>query len=104
QAAFVAERERWAAAGVDQFVDPPELSLPDTPSDQGLPEGCRPVCSPVSASVWNIAVEAGQRVEAGQKLLVLEAMKMEIAVVAPAAGIVERLNCGLGALVSAGQR
>jgi biotin carboxyl carrier protein len=34
---------------------------------------------------------------------VLEAMKMEIAVVAPASGVVEKLNCGLGALVSAGQ-
>jgi biotin carboxyl carrier protein len=31
-------------------------------------------------------------------------MKMEIAVVAPAAGIVEKLNCGPGSLVSAGQR
>ena len=52
-----------------------------------LPEGCRAVCSPVTASVWNIAVEAGQRVQAGQKLMVLEAMKMEIAVSAPSAGV-----------------
>ena len=53
--------------------------------------------------VWNVAVEAGERVEAGQKLLVLEAMKMEIAVAAPAAGIVVQLNCAAGALVSPGQ-
>jgi urea carboxylase len=104
QAAFLAERERWAAAGADQFVEPPEWDLPAFASNEGLPEGCRPVCAPVTASVWNIAVETGQKVEAGQKLLVLEAMKMEIAVVAPAAGIVEKLNCGLGALVSAGQQ
>ena len=69
-----------------------------------VPDGCRPVCSPVTASVWNIAVEAGQRVEAGQKLMVLEAMKMEIAVAAPSAGMIEMLNCVPGALVSAGQR
>ena len=69
-----------------------------------VPEGCRAVCSPVTASVWNIAVEAGERVEAGQKLMVLEAMKMEIAVAAPSAGTVEMLNCAVGALVSAGQR
>ena len=43
------------------------------------------------------------RVEAGQRLLVLEAMKMEIAVAAPYSGIVEQLNCTLGELVSAGQ-
>jgi urea carboxylase len=58
----------------------------------------------VTASVWNIAVEAGQRVQAGEKLMVLEAMKMEIAVSAPSAGTIEMLNCVTGALVSAGQR
>jgi len=42
-------------------------------------------------------------VEAGQKLIVLEAMKMEIAVSAPSAGTIETLNCAQGALVSAGQ-
>jgi len=44
-----------------------------------------------------------KRVEAGQKLLVPEAMKMETAVAAPAAGIVVQLNCAAGALVSPGQ-
>jgi urea carboxylase len=34
---------------------------------------------------------------------VLEAMKMEIAVTAPFAGIIEKLNCAPGSLVSAGQ-
>jgi len=43
-------------------------------------------------------------VQAGQKLMVLEAMKMEIAVSAPGAGTVEMLNCAQGAMVSAGQR
>jgi len=102
-AAFVAERERWAAAGADQYVDPPDIRGGDADTEAPLPEGCRPVRSPITASVWNIAVEAGQRVEAGQKLVVLEAMKMEIAVVSPAAGVVEKLNCARGVLVSAGQ-
>jgi urea carboxylase len=104
QAAFVAERERWAAAGADQFVDPAGSDAPPFPVEEAVPEGCRPVFSPVAASVWNIAVETGQRVEAGQRLVVLEAMKMEIAVVAPAAGVVEKLDCGRGSQVSAGQR
>jgi urea carboxylase len=103
QAAFVAERERWAAAGADQFAEPPGFDGPSAGED-AVPEGCSPVYSPLTASVWNIAVETGQRVEAGQKLLVLEAMKMEITVVAPSAGVVERLNCGPGSLVSAGQQ
>ena len=102
QAAFEAERERWAEAGADRFEAPVEIEEHMPPD--ALPEGCRPVVSPVSASVWNVAVEAGQHVQAGQKLIVLEAMKMEIAVSAPRAGVVERLNCAPGALVSAGQR
>jgi urea carboxylase len=102
QRAFEAERERWGAAGLVDVAEPPdELSV--SPSDLQTPEGCRPVRSPIGASVWTIGVEAGQRVEAGQQLLVLEAMKTEIAVVAPSAGTVERLHCATGSLVSSGQ-
>jgi urea carboxylase len=102
QAAFDAERERWAAAGSDSIRDTVDES-PEPLSDDAVPEGCQPVLSPVTASVWNIAVQSGERVQAGQKLVVLEAMKMEIAVAAPRAGTVERLACTPGALVTAGQ-
>jgi urea carboxylase len=101
QAAFEAERERWAAAGQAEYIEPAEAAGP-TP-EANVPEGCSPVRSPISASVWNVAVSAGQRVEAGQKLMVLEAMKTEIAVTAPKAGIVHSLACAAGALVWAGQ-
>jgi len=101
QAAFEAERERWAAAGQAEYIEPPEATGPSPEAD--VPEGCSPVRSPISASVWNVAVEAGQRVEAGQKLMILEAMKTEIAVTAPRAGIVHSLACAAGALVWAGQ-
>jgi urea carboxylase len=69
-----------------------------------VPDGCRPIRSPITASVWTVAVEAGQRVELGEKLLVLEAMKTEIVVAAPSAGVIEKLNCGPGSLVYAGQQ
>jgi urea carboxylase len=100
--AFEAERERWAAQGQAEYIEPQ-----DTPTasegDSGTPDGCQPVRSPIAASIWGLAVETGQRVEVGQKLVVLEAMKMEIVVVAPSAGTVEKLNCARGSLVSAGQ-
>jgi urea carboxylase len=57
----------------------------------------------VTASVWHVAVQVGDRVRAGQKIVVLEAMKIEMAVVAPAEGIVERLHCAPGGMVTAGQ-
>ena len=101
QAAFNAERERWKeSATAEHFV---ALEVPEA-VEHPLPEGCRPVVSPVAASVWNVAVAAGERVHAGQKLLILEAMKMEIAVAAPSAGVIEMVNCVPGALVNAGQR
>jgi urea carboxylase len=101
QAAFEAERERWGAAGQAEYLEPPEPPAPEPESQ--VPQGCSSVRSPIAASVWNVAVEAGERVEAGQKLIILEAMKTEIAVAAPRAGIVEKLNCAVGAMVSAGQ-
>jgi urea carboxylase len=104
QAAFEAERDRWAAAGDSgPALELAEAAGPAATLEAAIPEGCHPVCSPLTASVWNVAVETGQRVEAGQKLVILEAMKMEIAVAAPAAGVIESMSCAPGTLVSAGQ-
>ena len=83
QQAFAEERARWAAAGQAIIIDAPEddgASLLDGP---GIPEGCQAVASPLTASVWNIGVEPGQRVQAGDRLIVLEAMKTEIVITAP---------------------
>jgi acetyl-CoA carboxylase carboxyltransferase component/biotin carboxyl carrier protein len=46
------------------------------------------VRAPSSALVVRVDVEAGDRVEAGRRVAVVEAMKMEIAIVAPVAGLV----------------
>lgn len=48
----------------------------------------RKVESEVTGNVWKVEVEAGARVEEGDVLLILESMKMEIPVEAPAAGTV----------------
>ena len=104
QDAFLEERERWASAKADESFEAPAAEAPAPGSDDVVPEGCRPVRSPITASVWTVAVETGQCVELGQKLLVLEAMKTEIVVAAPTAGTIEKLNCSPGALVYAGQQ
>jgi urea carboxylase len=100
QAAFVQERERWGAEVILPAVEASDAAI----AEDAVQEGCRAVSSPVTASVWSIAVEPGQRVERGQRLIVLEAMKMEIAVTAPVGGVLEKLHCSAGMLVSAGQR
>jgi len=101
QAAFVAERERWAAARHPEFVEPFEEASPPAAAD--IPDGCEAVRSPMTASVWQVAVEPGQRVGAGDRVIVLEAMKMEFIVVAPANGVVEVVHCARGGMVMAGQ-
>jgi urea carboxylase len=101
QTAFEAERERWAAAGQLAFVEPADDLPPPAAAD--VPEGCEAVRSPMTASVWHVAVQPGQRVEAGQRILVLEAMKMEVEITAHAEGVVELVHCAKGAMVTAGQ-
>jgi biotin carboxyl carrier protein len=53
--------------------------------------------------VVEVLVSAGERVEAGQALLVLEAMKMEIRVTAPQAGEVVRVLVSAGDVVQRDQ-
>ena len=102
QAAFDAERERWAAAG-PAGVRRAAGRRAARRARGDVPEGCEAVRSPMTASVWQVAVEPGQRVEAGQKLVVLEAMKMEVAIVAPAEGVVEQRALRQGRDGHAGQ-
>ena len=53
----------------------------------------------MAANVWKVLVTEGQAVAAGDTLLVLESMKMEIPVVAEVAGTVQRLAVGEGDVV-----
>ncbi len=102
QAAFEAERERWRIAGLDRVVEDAGL-VEESGAVQVVPEGCRPLKSPAHASVWSIAVKAGDCVKAGQTLIIVESMKMEIAIAAPTGGTVVEVLCRQGAQVAAGQ-
>ncbi|MCY1672021.1 acetyl/propionyl/methylcrotonyl-CoA carboxylase subunit alpha [Novosphingobium sp. SL115] len=57
------------------------------------------ILSPMPGRVISVDVAAGQSVAKGQKLLVLEAMKMEHALTAPFDGVVAELNAVAGAQV-----
>ncbi|MEP6640979.1 MAG: biotin carboxylase N-terminal domain-containing protein [Gaiellales bacterium] len=59
--------------------------------------------APMPGTVLRVDVHEGQEVAAGEPLLVLEAMKMELAVSAPAAGIVAAVMVRPGDLVARGQ-
>lgn len=54
----------------------------------------------MSAKVIRVLVQPGQHVAAGDTLVVLEAMKMEMPIRAPHAGTVTAVNCAEGELVT----
>lgn len=58
--------------------------------------------APMPATVTSLSVAPGQQVAQGDVLIVLEAMKMELAVKAPRDGRVKALACQPGELVQAG--
>ncbi len=55
--------------------------------------------SPLMGTIIKVNVKEGDRVEAEQSLIVLESMKMEIAIDAPHDGVIVSLNCAPGDLV-----
>ncbi len=55
--------------------------------------------SEVQGNVWKVEVAVGDRVAAGDVLIILESMKMEIPVESPVAGIVSELKVVVEAAV-----
>lgn len=79
-----------------QYIDPLAIDpLADEENGGGL-------TAPMPGKVLSIAVAAGDTVEAGQLLLVLEAMKMEHAITAPHAGTVTEVFFSNGDQVTEG--
>ncbi|AKL40307.1 TPA: urea carboxylase [Serratia marcescens] len=95
QQAFSAEVARWRSDD-----DEAEAQLLP-PEEEDAIDGDL-VSADLNGSVWKILVEPGQAVAAGQPLIVVEAMKMELAVTAPRAGIVKRISCRQGRPVGPG--
>jgi urea carboxylase len=99
-AAFEQELARWHANG--QFNFEAEEAVADEQTVD-WPEDATVVDSPVSGSVWQTEVQVGDTVTAGQTLMILESMKMEIPIHAPCAGVVSQLLLSAGNRVGAGQ-
>ncbi len=102
QKAFEAERLRWQASGQMGYAAemPPSH---DEESSEVLEAGHVAVVSPVSGSVWKIASSPGQSVKAGDTLVLVESMKMELPVTAPMDGVIIQLRCSEGRAVAVAQ-
>ncbi|MEE1894468.1 urea carboxylase [Pseudomonas otitidis] len=102
QAAFNAERERWIASGQAHFDS--EDPAPELGEDAPLDAGQHAIESHIAGNLWQVQVEAGASVKAGDVLVVLESMKMEIPLLAPRDGVVREVRVQPGSPVRAGQR
>ena len=116
----VDERTIWVASDADVrwiFIDGHvhilELDASGVPlkakSRAGTPRrtsrGARDgaLTAPMPATVVKIAVAPGDRVKAGDALIILEAMKMELPVRAAGDGSVKAVRCNVGQLVQPGE-
>jgi urea carboxylase len=100
QSAFDAERERWRAAGVSVLED---SGIAVAATEEEVPADCDAVTSQVAGSIWKIAAQVGARVKAGEPLIIVESMKMEMNVAAPRDGEIVKIVVAEGQGVNAGQ-
>jgi 3-methylcrotonyl-CoA carboxylase alpha subunit len=78
------------------------ITLPDPLSAETAEAASGGLTAPMPGTIRALAVKAGDRVEKGEALLILEAMKMEHTIRAPSAGTIRSLNCDQGTMVEAG--
>jgi len=70
--------------------------------ESGRDDVAEEVRAEMVANVWKVVVSAGDTVEDGDTLVILESMKMEIPVVAESAGTVQELRVNEGDVVQEG--
>jgi acetyl/propionyl-CoA carboxylase alpha subunit len=69
--------------------------------DQGI--GNKDIIAPIPGLIVEIEVAVGEKVEVGQGIVIMEAMKMENELKAPGEGIVKEIRVGKGTPVDQGQ-
>lgn len=102
QSNFEAERRRWHEAGLQEYVSE-SLDAVDDGEAVSIPEGGCAVESHMPGSIWKIECASGDIVEEGATLAVIEAMKIEIPIIAPERMKVEAITIEKGQTVKTGQ-
>ena len=92
---------RWVAVDGQVAILEIESGVPRVRRRKSASGGA--MMAPMPATVVKVLVESGQEVAEGETVLVLEAMKMELPIRAPRAGVVSAVRCKQGELVQPGE-
>lgn len=104
-------------SNISPFLEADEIAVTSQPNPATLPAPAAtnkpataparlngaPINAPIPGQIINISVSVGDKVIKGQKLLTLEAMKLENAITASQDGLVKELFVAVGDIVSQGQ-
>ncbi|WP_027016506.1 urea carboxylase [Comamonas composti] len=102
---FKALQARAFASEIALWQDEPVTCEPPPaapPSQLQLQQGQSLIEADLSGNIWKVQVQSGQRVKAGDTLLIVEAMKMEIHITAAANGTIDQVLCEPGRPVASG--
>ena len=92
-----------AEGDADIQVTPASNNSSDVSSSVSTSGEATDVPATVNGNVWKILVNEGEKVEKDQKIMILEAMKMEIDINAPVAGTISKITVGANEAVDEGQ-
>jgi pyruvate carboxylase subunit B len=85
-----------------EALDERTRSIRDLSAARAGPTGPAPILAPMPGLIVRVSVQVGDRVEAGQGLVVMEAMKMENELRATSAGVVKSVEVAAGTAVEKG--
>jgi pyruvate carboxylase subunit B len=85
-----------------EALDERTRAIRDLSAASAAPVGPAPILAPMPGMIVRVSVRAGDRVEAGQGVVVMEAMKMENELRATAAGVVRSVEVAAGTAVEKG--
>ena len=85
-----------------EALDARARAIRDMQASVAKPAGPAPLRAPMPGLIVQLRVQPGDRVSAGDGLVVMEAMKMENELRAPAAGTVRAVHVSIGAAVEKG--
>lgn len=85
-----------------EALDERTRQIRDVSAASARPTGPAPILAPMPGLIVRVSVKVGDKVEAGQGIVVMEAMKMENELRATTAGTVSEVEVAAGAVVEKG--